>query len=129
MLYYLECSSNDLTSLDVSSSPSQKYVYCYANRISELKLGRKEESILLNCGRNNLTELDISGLPLLNGISASFTARTIKDGNRSSGSCAGELPTKNTIKTPKKNLTANTLSFAAKSSRCLTFGDLLQKSF
>ena len=59
-LIILDCQSNQLTSLDVSSNTSLKSLICYQNRLTSLNLGNITTLTFLSCGKNQLTSLDVS---------------------------------------------------------------------
>ena len=59
-LEYLDCSGNQLTSLDVSSNTALQVLYCDANKLTNLDVSNKPALQELDCGNNQLTSLDIS---------------------------------------------------------------------
>lgn len=61
----LECSSNDLTKLDVSKAPDLEDLYCDDNKLTELTLGKNENLQLIYCGNNELEQIDLRELPAL----------------------------------------------------------------
>ena len=65
----LECSSNRLTKLDLSSNIVLKTLQCYSNQLMELDVSRCAKLDFLNCSDNKLTKLDVimnTGLRCLN---------------------------------------------------------------
>ena len=88
-LYYLDCSSNQLTSLDVSNNTNLQQLFCHNNKLTSLNLlqntnlqvlvcsnnrltsldmSASDELKTLSCDRNQLTKLSISGCYILNGL-------------------------------------------------------------
>ena len=59
----LNCSHNQLTTLDVSKNAKLRILKCYNNGMEKLNLGDITHLTLLNCDDNNLTELDVSKNP------------------------------------------------------------------
>ena len=59
----LNCSYNQLTTLDVSKNAKLRILKCYNNGMEKLNLGDITHLTLLNCDDNNLTELDVSKNP------------------------------------------------------------------
>ena len=57
----LDCSGNNLTSLDVSKNTSLVELYCNDNKLTELILGNNSALTTLNCKNNQLTNIDTSG--------------------------------------------------------------------
>ena len=64
-LTYLDCSSNQLTSLDVSSNTALEKLWCSTNKLTEIKLNKKPALWEMWCNDNQLTNLDISGCSAL----------------------------------------------------------------
>jgi len=56
----LYCSSNNITSLNVSSSPDLTVLRCWSNHITGLDISGCTALKELDCGDNNLTSLDVS---------------------------------------------------------------------
>ncbi|WP_372474454.1 T9SS type A sorting domain-containing protein [Capnocytophaga sp. ARDL2] len=56
----LDCSENQLTSLDVSANTELKKLYCYDNQLESLNLNQNTLLELLSCENNQLTSLDVS---------------------------------------------------------------------
>ncbi|EAC3452190.1 class 1 internalin InlJ [Listeria monocytogenes] len=59
-LTYLECNSNKLTSLDVTPLTKLTYLNCDTNKLTNLDVSQNPLLTYLNCARNTLTELDVS---------------------------------------------------------------------
>ncbi len=64
-LQKLECSSNQLTSLDVSRNTALQELYCAVNRLTSLDVSANSALWMLSCHRNELTALDLSGCTAL----------------------------------------------------------------
>lgn len=61
----LDCSDNQLTTLDVSKNAKLRILRCYNNGMEKLNLGDITNLTMLKCDDNNLTELDVSKNPYL----------------------------------------------------------------
>ena len=59
-LSYLDCSENNLSSLDVSDNANLRMLFCYQNELNSLDVTRNPALITLNCNHNSLTSLDVS---------------------------------------------------------------------
>ena len=59
-LTYLNCSSNQLTSLDVSKNTALTLLYCNSNQLTSLDLSKNTALKSLRCYSNQLTSLDVS---------------------------------------------------------------------
>ncbi|ENN8958971.1 class 1 internalin InlJ [Listeria monocytogenes] len=59
-LTYLECNSNKLTSLDVTPLTKLTYLNCDTNKLTNLDVSQNPLLTYLNCARNTLTEIDVS---------------------------------------------------------------------
>ena len=59
-LTYLSCSSNQLTSLDVSQNTALENLYCSDNQLTSLDVSGATALTYLRCGYNQLTNLDVS---------------------------------------------------------------------
>jgi hypothetical protein len=59
-LTWLECSYNQLDSLDVSQNTALTYLYCYDNQLTSLNVSQNTALIYLHCYNNQLTSLDVS---------------------------------------------------------------------
>ena len=64
-LTYLDCSSNNLSELDVSSRQALIWLYCSHNNLSELDVSSCSALGVLDCARNNLSKLDVSSCSTL----------------------------------------------------------------
>ncbi|ENY5687086.1 class 1 internalin InlJ [Listeria monocytogenes] len=58
-LTYLECNSNKLTSLDVTPLTKLTYLNCDTNKLTNLDVSQNPLLTYLNCARNTLTEIDV----------------------------------------------------------------------
>lgn len=56
----LDCSHNELTSLDVSQNTNLQYLACIDNDLTALDVSHNTQLTNLYCGINELTELDVS---------------------------------------------------------------------
>lgn len=56
----LDCSNNQLTSLDVSKNPNLTTLKCFGNRLTALDVSKNLNLLSLDCFTNQLTELDVS---------------------------------------------------------------------
>jgi hypothetical protein len=59
-LTYLDCSYNQITSLDVSSNIALTYLDCWDNDLTFLDVSNNTFLDTLDCGKNQLTSLDVS---------------------------------------------------------------------
>jgi hypothetical protein len=59
-LTYLDCSNNNLISLNVSACTSLNYLNCNNNRLSSINLSDNTELTYLHCAVNYLTSLNVS---------------------------------------------------------------------
>lgn len=59
-LLYLDCSKNNLSSLDVSDNTNLMMLLCYQNELNSLDVTRNLALITLKCNHNSLTSLDVS---------------------------------------------------------------------
>ncbi|MDO4971121.1 MAG: hypothetical protein Q4E41_03385 [Bacteroidales bacterium] len=59
-LRYLNCSKNQLTSLDLSNNKALKYLSCYNNKLETLNINGCSAITYLYCYANQLTSLDVS---------------------------------------------------------------------
>jgi hypothetical protein len=65
-LTFLDCSHNELTSLDLSQNNLLKYLYCSSNELSTLDLTLNPALEILKCNSNAITALDLSQNSVLN---------------------------------------------------------------
>jgi Leucine-rich repeat (LRR) protein len=61
LLQYLDCSDNQLTSLDVSANTALRHLYCDSNQLASLDVSANAALTTLYCFSNQLTSLDVSG--------------------------------------------------------------------
>ena len=59
-LTYLDCSCNQLTSLDLSRNTALETLWCEDNRLTSLDVSRNTALVSLDCSSNQLTSLDLS---------------------------------------------------------------------
>ena len=59
-LMYLYCSQNQLTSLDVSGCNALTRLYCWVNQLTSLNVSNNTALLYLKCSYNNLSGIDIS---------------------------------------------------------------------
>ena len=76
-LEYLWCSSNQLTSLDVSRNTALTSLNCSSNQLTELNVRRNTALTDLYCGYNQLTSLDLSNITELKGMLCNRNSRTV----------------------------------------------------
>ena len=67
-LTYLNCSSNQLTSLDVSKNTKLTELWCFVNQLTSLDVSGCTALESLNCTSNQLTSLDVSKNTALMGL-------------------------------------------------------------
>ena len=75
-LLELNCSSNHLTSLDVSKNTALAYLFCDENRLTSLDVSQNTALTGLECTLNQLTSLDVSRNTALAGLVCSFNQLT-----------------------------------------------------
>ena len=59
-LIYLHCNDNQLIALDVSKNTALAHLYCYNNQLTALDISTNTKLQRLNCSDNQLTALDVS---------------------------------------------------------------------
>lgn len=59
-LYVLQCDSNQLTSLDLSSNTALQYLKCKSNKLTSLDITKNTALLWLDCWANYLTSLDVT---------------------------------------------------------------------
>ena len=64
----LNCSWNQLTSLDVSKNTALTGLYCYNNQLTSLDVSKNTALKVLDCSYNQLTSLDLSQNTALTGL-------------------------------------------------------------
>ena len=72
-LTYLDCSTNELTSLDISKNTALTGLYCDYNKLTSLDVSKNTALEYLNCYNNQIEELDLSKTNLVNSISNSVS--------------------------------------------------------
>ena len=65
----LDCSSNQLTTLDVSNNTALTHLYCFNNQLTALDVSNNTALIGLDCPSNQLTTLDVSNNTALTHLS------------------------------------------------------------
>jgi hypothetical protein len=78
-LKYLNCDSNQLTQLDVSKNDSLTILSCHSNQLISLELNVLKQLNHLDCGSNQLTQLDVSKNDSLTLLSCSSNQLTQLD--------------------------------------------------
>ena len=56
----LQCSDNELSSLDVSKNTALMHLICYKNELSSLDVSKNTALLTLECDANNISSLDVS---------------------------------------------------------------------
>lgn len=59
-MYYIGCSFNQITTLDISKNAEIESVNCYKNQLTTLDISKNVNITGVDCGENQLTTLDIS---------------------------------------------------------------------
>lgn len=80
----LLCHTNRLTSLDVSRNTMLENLYCYNNQIASLNLRNNKALAQLHCHNNRLTSLDVSRNPELKAVDCSGNQLTALDVSKNS---------------------------------------------
>ena len=78
-LTFLDCSENQLTSLDVSTNTALEVLYCYDNQLTSLGVSTNTALTDLSCSGNNLTSLDVSTNTALTELYCSLNQLTSLD--------------------------------------------------
>ena len=78
-LTYLNCSNNQITSLDVSSNIALIDLYCQGNQITSLDVSGATALTTLYCQDNQLTSLDVSSNTTLNYLHCLYNQLTSLD--------------------------------------------------
>ena len=78
-IWRLICSSNPLTSLDVSANTALTHLFCTTNQLSNLDVSNNLALLRLSCGDNQLTSLDVSNNTDLTILSCQFNQITSLD--------------------------------------------------
>ena len=75
----LDCSSNDLTSLDITKCVNLKELYCFSNDLTSLDVTKCANLKVFNCSFNKLTSLDVSMCANLTELDCSYNELTSLD--------------------------------------------------
>jgi len=75
----LNCSDNQLTSLDVSRNTKLTGLYCFNNQLTSLDVSKNTLLFHLGCGGNQLTSLDLTNNALLNSLQCGYNQLTSLD--------------------------------------------------
>ncbi|MBQ7666057.1 MAG: M4 family metallopeptidase [Synergistaceae bacterium] len=78
-LQYLDCSVNQLTSLDVTGCTALQFLHCYANQLTSLNLTGCTTLKELQCGHDQMTSLDITGCTALEVLACEYSSLTNLD--------------------------------------------------
>ena len=78
-LEYLDCYSNQLTSLDVSNNTALTVLYCNGNQLTTLDLSKNTMLTKLYCDGNRLTTLDLSNNTALTYLNCSVNKLSTLD--------------------------------------------------
>jgi len=78
-LVYLNCFTNQLTSLDVSGNTALTYLFCSDNQLTSLDVSSNTALTYLSCSSNPLTSLDVSNNTVLTNLSCSSNQLTSLD--------------------------------------------------
>ena len=78
-LTYLDCSSNNLTSLDVSGCTALTYLNCSSDQLTSLDVSKNTALTELNCSWNKITSIDISKNTALTSLDCSSNKITSID--------------------------------------------------
>ena len=65
-LTFMDCSENQLTTLDLSNNTALNVLYCYNNQLTALDVSKNTALYILDCSRNQLKALDVSNNTYLN---------------------------------------------------------------
>ena len=80
-LEYLNCSFNQLTSLDVSNNAALTYLDCYSNQLTSLDVSNCTALTYLDCSENQLTSLDVNNNTALESLDCYSNQLTSLDVN------------------------------------------------
>ena len=83
-LINLDCSSNNLTKIDVSKNSSLELLFCYNNQLTSLDVSKNTALEFLSCFDNKITSLDVSkntALTWLFCYDNQLTNLNVKNGN------------------------------------------------
>jgi hypothetical protein len=70
-IWFVNCSGNHITNIDISKSKKIRVFYCHANRLKELDISKNPKLIDIGCNENYLTYLDVSKNSKLTGLECS----------------------------------------------------------
>lgn len=73
-LVSLNCSNNNITSLDVSQNTNLETLQCSTNKMKQLDISKNAELTNLDCSSNELTALDITNCNKLKYLNLSYNA-------------------------------------------------------
>ena len=71
-LVFMSCSSNYLTSLDVSKNTTLSLLGCAGNKLTTLDLSKNTALEVLDCSHNQLTSLDLSKNKVMKGLDCGY---------------------------------------------------------
>ena len=83
-LTYLDCSWNQLSSLNLSACTAITALYCYSNQLTSLDVSSCTALTTLLCNDNQLTSLDVSACTAITGLACNdnqLTSLDVKNGN------------------------------------------------
>ena len=78
-LEYLSCGDNQLISLDVSKNIALQFLECGVNQLTSLNVSKNIALQFLDCGANQLTSLDVSKNSALKTLSCTYNQLTYLD--------------------------------------------------
>ena len=78
-LTFLDCSGNNLTSLDVSSNNALTYLVCYSNQLTSLDISNNTALTLLSFSNNQIISLDLSNNTFLTDLYCEYNQLTSLD--------------------------------------------------
>ncbi|MCJ8289878.1 MAG: T9SS type A sorting domain-containing protein [Crocinitomicaceae bacterium] len=79
MLEALTCTSNQIGTLDFANNPNLQYLYCPFNNITSLDISQCTDLSSLNCNSNTITSLDVTNNSSLNIVDCSDNQITALD--------------------------------------------------
>ncbi|HEX2935233.1 MAG TPA: T9SS type A sorting domain-containing protein [Bacteroidales bacterium] len=59
-MYYVDCSFNEITSVDISKNQELTSINCYKNQLMSLDITKNADIAGIDCGENRLTAFDVS---------------------------------------------------------------------
>ena len=75
-LTYLNCSENQLTSLDISKNTALSSLSCFGNQLSNINVNGATALSSLNCYNNQLLSLNVNGATALSSLNCDFNQLT-----------------------------------------------------